>query len=103
MTSELAERRCVPLLVSRCRHVTEIMNMSVVQHVVAVSIVYVSCMLTGEEVNNGQVVVERLLRETEMVRKSILEVPMNIMAIFRDENKVDQEDWRKSSEELFIT
>lgn len=58
----------------------------------------VICMMTGENVISDQMAYERSLRDTTMMRMSVLKVSRNNIASVRDENKVVEEEERDNAQ-----
>lgn len=59
-----------------------------------------SVMVTGKDIISRQMAHERLLRESKMVRSSLLEKPGNSIASVSDENNIAQGEGRDSSKAL---
>lgn len=74
---ELVKWKCVPLLISYCCDSPEGREVSGARHDVALNRPYVKRIVTAEDIINGWMAHDRSVKETRMVRRSLLQYSKN--------------------------
>lgn len=102
-TRELAEWRCIQLLVLYCCNILEARDMSEMLHSFAVKRPCVRCVVIGEGINSGLMTGERSVRGSKMIRSWALEIPRKDMRSVEDGIDRAHEKERECVQQLLRT